>query len=358
MIILDTNVLPRHGSLAGPTVALVRAIAQKTGHHVALPAIVVEEAVAEFDRDLKKEWSKARAAADALARFFPGYRIRRPDLAARVEQWRTDLEQSFTILDSPAGAADEALRREAHRISPARTAGDKGIGARDALIWLTVLEAHRKAPASGATYFVTNNAADFGRDGLLPPLQEEIDEVETTASFQYLTSMAGLLDALATPAGEGPTAQELLASDELRSTVEKVLGSLDLISEDYWQQQPVPQRTVSVTSALTLPTPWDAYPSVTTLRPAVTQVALREVVSDKAYEVGSQRFAAVATVWDGVVSTSFGGTGIPVSYQYQYHYLARLLLLVELEDDGRVKAADVAAAEPFVYDRTETRTIG
>jgi PIN domain len=357
VIILDTNVLPRHGSLAGPTVALVRAIAQKTGHDVALPAIVVEEAVAELDRDLKKEWSKARAAADALARFFPGYRIRRPDLATRVQQWRTDLEQSFTILDSPAGAADEALRREAHRISPSRAAGDKGIGARDTLIWLTVLEAHRQAPASGATYFVTNNAADFGRDGLLPPLQEEIDGVETTASFHYLTSMAGLLDALATPAGDGPTAQELLASDELRSTVEKVLGSLDLISEDYWQQQPVPQPAV-VTSALTLPTPWDAYPSVTTLRPAVTKVSLREVVSDKAYEVGGHRFAAVTTVWDGVVSTSFGGTGMRVSYQYQYHYLARLLLLVELGEDGRVKSADVAAAEPFVYDRTETRTIG
>jgi hypothetical protein len=39
------------------------------------------------------------------------------------------------------------------------------------------------------------------------------------------------------------------------------------------------------------------------------------------------------------------------------HYTTRLLLLVELGDDGRVTAADVVSAEPFVYDRTETRTI-
>jgi len=86
LIILDTNVLPRGGTLAGPTLALVRAIAEKTGHNVALPAIVVEESVAELAPELGEEWDKAKAAAEALARFFPGYRIDQPDLAKRVEQ--------------------------------------------------------------------------------------------------------------------------------------------------------------------------------------------------------------------------------------------------------------------------------
>jgi hypothetical protein len=348
LIILDTNVLPRHGSLAGPAVALVHAIAQKTGHKVALPAIVVEETVAELDRELGKEWGKARTAAEALARFFPGYRIHQPDLAKRVEQWRADLKRSFTILDPPPGAADEALRREARRIAPTRSAGDKGIGARDALIWLTVLDAYNREPGDGATYFVTNNAADFGRDKLLPPLQQEVDEIATTASFHYLNSMTGLLDALATPAGEGPTADQLLASDELRSTVREVLSSMDIISDDYWQQPSVPfEIDTTIETNVTILPP---------LRPMLTEISLRGAEAAKAYEVGGQRFAAVWTVWDGVTSASFGSTGIAI-YGYATHYLARLLLLIELSPDGRVMAAEVAGGGPFVYDRTEPRTI-
>jgi hypothetical protein len=138
LIILDANVLPQHGSLAGPPFALVQAIAKKTGHDVALPAIVVEESVAKFTRELRKAWDRTKRAEQALAEFFPGYRIEQPDLGKRVGQWRKDLKRSFAILDTPPGAADEALRREAHRIAPTRFGPkDSGIGARDALIWLT-----------------------------------------------------------------------------------------------------------------------------------------------------------------------------------------------------------------------------
>jgi hypothetical protein len=98
---------------------LVQAIAEKTGHKVAVPAIVVEESVAMFYRELRKEWDKANTAAKTLARYFPGYHIQEPDLVKRAEQWRADLQRSFTPLDAPPGAADEALRREAHRADPA-----------------------------------------------------------------------------------------------------------------------------------------------------------------------------------------------------------------------------------------------
>jgi hypothetical protein len=50
------------------------------------------------------------------------------------------------------------------------------------------------------------------------------------------------------------------------------------------------------------------------------------------------------------------GAGV-VSQQLTEYYTTRLLLLVELGEDGRVTAADVVSAEPFVYDRTEVRTI-
>ncbi len=329
MIILDTNVLPRHGSLAGPTFALVRAIAKKTGHDLALPAIVVEESVAEFDRELRNEWDKAKAAEKALARFFPQYRIDHPDLSKRVEQWRADLMRSFTTLDAPPGAADEALRREAHRRAPTRS-GPKGSGisARDALIWLTVLETHRRQPANSVTYFVTDNRKDFGHDELLPALQREVDALAATASFHYLASIAGLLDALATRAGDGPTASRLLASDELRATVQEALGSIDVVGEgDWWQPA---------------------------IRPVFKEVSLRGAEPSPAYEISGRRFATVLTVWDGVTSTVSGSTESSVWYESLSHYLAQLLLLVELADDGRVTTADVAGGGPFVYERTET----
>jgi PIN domain-containing protein len=333
LIVLDTNVLPRDGSLAGPTIALVQAIAEKTGHQIALPAIVIEESVAIFYRELRKEWDKASTAAKALARFLPGYRIEEPDLIKRAEQWRADLERSFALLEAPPGAADEALRREAHRIAPTRSAGPKGSGsgARDALIWLTVLDAYRQEPASGVTYFVTNNSADFGDAELLPSLQHEVDAVATTASFRYLTSMTDLLDALATPAGRGPTAADLGASRKLRATVAKVLKSIDIIGDDSW---------------------W-----LPAFRPPFTEMSLRRAEAGSAYEVGGRRFAAVSTIWELVsstLSTSTEGSGL---YESIRHYTARLLLLVELGDDGLVTAADIANAGPLVYERTETRTM-
>ena len=334
MIILDANVLPRHGSLAGPAFALVRAIAEKTGHDVALPAIVVEESVAKFTRELRKAWDRTKTAEQALAEFFPGYRIDQPDLSKRVEQWRKDLKRSFAILDTPPGAAEEALRREAHRIAPTRSAGPKGsgIGARDALIWLTVLDAYGREPVNGVAYFVTNNPDDFGRGALLPALQREVDAIATTTSFHYLTSMTGLLDALATPVSDGPTESELFASHELRAAVEQALRSMDVVGGDGGEWLP-------------------------TFRPGITGVSLRKAETNKAYEVGGQRFAAVSTVWNGVSSTISGSTGTSVSYEHLSHYVAELLLIVEFGDDGRVTSAEVTSAGPFVYDRSETRII-
>jgi hypothetical protein len=340
LIILDTNVIPRSGSLSGPVVALVRAIAQKTGHTVALPAIVVEEAVAELARELGKEWDKARTAAEALGEFFPGYRIRQPDLGKRIEQWRADHEGSFTILNAPPGAADEALRREAHRIPPTRSAGPKGSGggARDALIWLTVLDSHRREPGSGATYFVTNNRVDFGHDKLLSPLQQEVDGIATTASFRYLNSMTDLLQELAVPAGPGPTRDDLTGSDIVMDAAQAALWSIDVIGDEHWQL------------------PISGSMLVQGIRPSITMAVLTKVEPAKTYQVGPRRFAAVSTVWSGLGMSGYanpeGG-----SQEYTHHYTARLLILVELADDGRVTAADVVGAEPFVYDRTESHPI-
>jgi hypothetical protein len=181
------------------------------------------------------------------------------------------------------------------------------------------------------TYFVTNNSADFGDGQLLPSLQREVDAVATTASFRYLTSMTDLLEALATPAGDGPTAGELAASHKLQATVGMVLKGIDIIGGDWWTQA---------------------------LRPEISGVSLRSAEAGSAYDVGGRRFAVVSTVWDAVTSAfSLSTKATSGLVEAIYHYTARLLLLVELGDDGRVTAADVASAGPLVLDRTETRAV-
>jgi hypothetical protein len=86
-------------------------------------------------------------------------------------------------------------------------------------------------------------------------------------------------------------------------------------------------------------------------------VALRSAQHATAYQIGSQRFAAVATIWDSISAWSRSiraeTKADHVSQELTEHYTSRLLLLVELEGNGGVKAAEVVGAEPFVYDRTE-----
>jgi hypothetical protein len=325
LIIFDTNVLPRYGSLSGPTLTLIRAIAGQTGHEVALPAIVIEESVAGLARNLQHAWDGVLTARAHLAQFLPAYRVDQPDLDKPISTWRTELERSFVVLEAPPGAAAEALRREAHRIPPTRTANRRGVGARDALIWLTVLDAH-VGDSSDATYFVTGNPNDFGQGKLLPELQREVDDLRAPAAFRYLTSIKGVLEALANPVGDGPTESELLASDGLRAVVEQTL--LSTAVED---------REASLFGFA-----------------AISSASLRQADGSRAYEVNGRRYAAVNTVWDAV-STSFSVTTGGPSIEQSHHYLVRILLLVEVGASGHVLTADVAGHGPFVFERSEIR---
>ncbi|MFE3865760.1 hypothetical protein ACFXPT_35865 [Streptomyces goshikiensis] len=82
----------------------------------------------------------------------------------------------FTILPTPPGAAEEALRREAHRMAPVEqvwTDGKnkvKARGARDTAIWLTLLAA---AETEHEIWFLSYDK-DFGSaNGFHPALSEE-----------------------------------------------------------------------------------------------------------------------------------------------------------------------------------------
>jgi hypothetical protein len=78
------------------------------------------------------------------------------------------LENSFVVLPTPTGAGDEALAREANRRPPAERVWEdaegkpvKARGARDAVIWLTLLESASRT--SEDIWFVSMDR-DFGNE--------------------------------------------------------------------------------------------------------------------------------------------------------------------------------------------------
>ena len=194
MIILDTNVVP-NGPAAGNVVfPILQVVAEHSGQRLAVPTIVVEESCERLRRELLEAHEQilrgvetTRKYLGANAAFHP-----RPIDDLVVPNWRDYLDSIFEVIDAPASAYEEAILREVRRRPPAR----EGRGARDALVWLTVLSRQ----AEGETnYFVSNNAKDFGKTDLLPSLQAEMPN---ESKLIYCSSLADLLGRLATKKSE------------------------------------------------------------------------------------------------------------------------------------------------------------
>ncbi|MET8102261.1 PIN domain-containing protein [Streptomyces sp. NPDC005236] len=180
MIVLDTNQL-RHAAFPhGPILGMLRKIAEVHDRELALPEMVVVEHVAHHRHDVEEALSAARRALTTVGGAFG------QDLTSSLEPFtgpaaadmrREHLESVFTILPSPPGAADEALRREANRLPPAEqvwsTSDGKPVkarGARDTAIWLALLA--MASVVDHDVWFVTQDA-DFGKDDFHPALRAE-----------------------------------------------------------------------------------------------------------------------------------------------------------------------------------------
>lgn len=201
MIILDTNVLQGLKKLDGTTMRLLQGLAKVTGYELALPEIVVEEFLSHRTRNRLDKARELERAARTLQEVLPGWweeedssrvttdAIRSLQVSSTVRSPHRIIEQTraaeecrlhevFTILKSPRGAAEEALKREVWRIAPARTddnAKRKGTGARDALVWLTALDVLNSQDAD--VILVSSDRA-FGDQAL----KSELAEVATEKS--------------------------------------------------------------------------------------------------------------------------------------------------------------------------------
>jgi hypothetical protein len=172
-VYLDTNVLVQRGGIGSLAVSTTIAICREAEIEIVVPALVADEVESSRQRVLEGAFDGLVAAhreAGRLASLPTLPELPNPGELAR--EYRRQLEERFSVVATPAGAAAEALRRETFRLRPARV----GKGARDVAIWITVRDDHLSRNETG--YFVTNNSRDFAATGsntdLYPALADEI----------------------------------------------------------------------------------------------------------------------------------------------------------------------------------------
>jgi hypothetical protein len=275
-IVVDTNILPRGGDADSLEINVLLALGRETGHHLALPSLALEEAVSERRREIETSFDKLLAAHRAASKFAnlpPPTEFPVPGELAR--EYENTLRQRFTILPMPPDAGDEALRREAHRLRPAR----EGRGARDVAIWLTAKASH--AESGGPTYFVSDNVKDFASSGgqsLHPELEEEVGRL--AGDFHYCRSVTELLDLFAERVDAFVDVEYLNAHPEAAQAVvaalhgEEVLDSLVVPSE-----LDVPKR-----SAIFVASP--------------VQARALEVRDSRSFRLENRRVAVAWTRWE------------------------------------------------------------
>ncbi len=209
MIIFDTSVLfglrPDDSKLA-----LLRALGRSGRQQVAIPWMVREELVARQVLRHAEAHAGAVAAAGALNRAAPWAREPGPapfDRDAASGYWREEYGRLFEVIETSGGVALQALQREANCRKPAKgpEARDKG-GARDAAIWLSVVD-YLKGHPGEEVCFVTGNTRDFGDGTELPaPMNEDVKDVRDR--LRLLTSFDAVVSEFTAPLEIGQHVKE------------------------------------------------------------------------------------------------------------------------------------------------------
>jgi hypothetical protein len=221
-VYLDTNVIPERGHIPTLELATLAAMAQEHGLSVVLPRLVVDESVARYHRGVVGAQDKLRSGLVEASSFWPPDALFMPDPSELSRERRLLLESLYEVAELSDGAAQEGLQRELWRTPPAR----EGKGARDAAIWLSVVEHHTSTGQLG--YFVSRNTKDFGdaAGGFKHELRMEIAGQQH--SLEYCTSPASLFALLGVKADLATTIQEVQSSELITSAVSRFVSESGL----------------------------------------------------------------------------------------------------------------------------------
>lgn len=190
--------------------------------------------------------------------------------------------------------ARQALLREANCEKPAKgpDAKDKG-GARDAAIWLSVVDYLKSNPGE-TVYFVTGNTRDFGDGSEYPaPMSEDIKGLEER--LQILTSFDSLVSAFSTPVdiNEEDTERDLAGL----VTSDPALSLLTGAVRDMPTGRPA-LREGNAVQSFPGHAPVDGYPQVNWTTWACDPKAVLRRVSDvTGHKIGEDTWYTAAADW-------------------------------------------------------------
>lgn len=238
MITLDTNQF-RSADVLGAKMLRLHGVAARHRIPLAITETVLAEVLASYGRDVELQltalttstnMAKREEARRRLLGLVPLWNTRPEfargdDTAVPTVKWAVDrqeqrLKQMFRrVLAKPIGADAEGTAREISRTRPALASGGSGKGARDSVIWLTVLAAGRDLP-QGNMYFA---ARDKGFDLPLHPDLVQEAYAKGVPYLRFFEDFDGIVDELSSPADLPKPVNELAAMDEILSRVRNYL---------------------------------------------------------------------------------------------------------------------------------------
>jgi hypothetical protein len=211
------------------------------------------------------------------------------------DYWRQAYGRLFEIVETSGDVARQALLREANREKPAKglDAKDKG-GARDAAIWLSVVEYLKGNPDENVC-FVTANTRDFGDGSEFPaPMAEDIKGLEDRLTL--LTSFDSVVSEFSTPLD----IDEALIEKDLASllTSEAALTLLARAGTELLATQTGPWGGNAVQAFLPEFVPADAYPQVSwSTWASEPKVVLRRIQDVAGHKIGEDGWYTAIVDW-------------------------------------------------------------
>ncbi|MFI0089681.1 PIN domain-containing protein [Streptomyces bobili] len=207
LIFLDTNVLPRQGSIRNVLMSAVLKVASHNDLQVCISEVVLEESVNIRKSLVAEAIQKLQEAFNQASKLMELEPIYIPDLAEITSSWRDELEATFEVIPLGGDQAVAALKREASRKRPARD----GKGARDSAIWLSALEI--SVAREALVHFVSDNKADFAdttnANVLHPDLLEDCKA--RGVEVIYHRNLDSLLDKLSSKSQDTPSLDSVSA---------------------------------------------------------------------------------------------------------------------------------------------------
>jgi hypothetical protein len=358
VIVLDTNMLDSANFPAGSLLTMLERLAAHHQRPLAVPEMVRIEHLAHHRRDVEEALKTARSALGTLNGAF-GTDLGQPLIGLTADDATNLRSQAvagrFTILPIPPGAAEEALVREANRRPPAERQwrDDKGHrvkarGARDAVIWLTLLEAAKTA--EGPIWFFSEDKDFADKDDWHPSLRAEAAEVlgERASHLQLVQGgFPALLKRLAAPADMRDADVELLlrdaaVADAVRNMVAGPLLFFDLSSR-------LPRGSGVLTSSATTELAFDKRMD----RPQAYKVDDVLWVTGRIQWAGHKEYTQIqgGDVITEVTATVPGVVLPSWNASVDFTFTTTVILRLNAADPHQIQGLHVLATSPFVIER-------